>query len=72
MAATQVQLIAALQSPANRDELLQGASDLVREEIAKLRALISDLRPSALADFGLAPSYDTVVVGQHHRRPAVS
>jgi len=55
-----VLLAAALRrrDPAGTEELLRQAIEDIEQEIGNLRAMISDLRPSMLDDFGLLPALE--------------
>jgi signal transduction histidine kinase len=52
--------------PAATRETLRAAMDDVEHEIANLRAIITDLRPSLLDDLGLAPALDALLDRRRH------
>jgi signal transduction histidine kinase len=53
-------------NPARAMEAIQVAIEQVEQEIANLRAIISDLRPAALDELGLAPALEALL--DRHRR----
>ena len=63
LAAVQMMLSAGRRSdrPEALDEAVDDAVELLRQEVANLRALITDLRPAALDDYGITGAIEALV-----------
>lgn len=68
LGAAQMQVVAASSDSGYAAEHLDEAAKTLRTQIANLRALISELRPPALAEYGLAPAIRTLAadLANHH------